>query len=158
MFGFCKPLKFINPVFNILRPLGSRLALIKSLPRNRFADGDAEMLAHIPVHLVNQKQHGEIERQILVAKSGDAVETFRVAPSEMDRHHIALIFYTLRDKRLLQGRSWMVPSLRLRLFKPAGNISMWLSLLKPASTIRGKSRLWRPVLLMPILTGFKPAS
>ena len=59
------------------------------------------MLAHIPVHLVNQEQHGEIKRQILVAKSGDAVETFRVAPSEMDRHHIALIFYTLRDKRLL---------------------------------------------------------
>ena len=59
------------------------------------------MLAHIPVHLDNQEQHGEIERQILVAKSGDAVETLRVAPSEMDRHHIALIFYTLRDKRLL---------------------------------------------------------
>ena len=49
--------------------------MIEGLPRNRFADGDAEMLAHVLVHLVNQEKHGEIERQMLVAEAGDAIES-----------------------------------------------------------------------------------
>ncbi len=69
-------LQFVNFIFYILRPLGRRLALVERLPRNRLTNGDAEMLAHILVHLVDQEKHGEIERQILVAELGDAIETF----------------------------------------------------------------------------------
>ncbi len=52
------------------------LLVIEGLPRNRLADGDAEMLAHILVHLVHEEQHGKIERQMLVAEPGDAIEPF----------------------------------------------------------------------------------
>ena len=44
----------------------------------------------------------------------------------------------------------------LREQMPAGYISMWLSLSKPAFTIAGKLRLWLPVLLMGIHKGAKP--
>ena len=62
--------------FYILRPLCSRFTFIKSLPRNRLSYCYSEMLAHILVHLIYQKHHGEIERQMLVTKSGNTIETF----------------------------------------------------------------------------------
>ncbi len=94
-------LEFVNPVLHILCPLCGRLAVIESLPWNRLADGDAEMLAHILVHLVHQEHHGKVERQMLVAESGDAIEPLGVLPTEMDRHHITLILHTLGDESLL---------------------------------------------------------
>ena len=51
--------------------------------------------------------------------------------------------------------SRMVPLCRLEQM-PAGNISMWLLLLKPCSTIAGKLRLWLPVLLMGMHSGARP--
>ena len=36
-------LQFINTILHILRPLGSRLAVVKSLPGNRLANRNTEM-------------------------------------------------------------------------------------------------------------------
>lgn len=94
-------LEFVNPVLHILCPLCGRLAVIESLPGNRLADGDAEMLAHILVHLIHEEHHGKVERQMLVAESGDAIESLGVLTTEMDRHHITLVFHALGDESLL---------------------------------------------------------
>lgn len=75
--------------------------MIESLPGNRLADGNAEMLAHILVHLIHEEHHGKVERQMLVAEPGDAIESLGVLTTEMDRHHITLIFHTFGDESLL---------------------------------------------------------
>lgn len=70
----------------------------------------------------------------------------------MNRNNVSVGLSTLVMKVFFHGRSWISPLIFRP--RPAGNISKWLSLLKPASTMRGKSRLCRPVLLIPMLTGF----
>ena len=93
-------LQFINTILHILRPLGSRLAVVESLPWNRLANRNTEMLAHVLIHLVYQEKHGEIERQMLVAETGYAIEPLRVAPAKVDRHNITMILHTLGNERL----------------------------------------------------------
>ena len=66
-----------------------------------LADVYAEVLAHVPVHLVHEEQHGKIERQEAVAELGYAIEALRVGAAEMNGHHIALKLNALRYERLL---------------------------------------------------------
>ena len=65
-------LQFINTILHILRPLGSRLAVVESLPWNRLANRNTEMLAHVLIHLVYQKEHGEIKRQMLCDRTAQS--------------------------------------------------------------------------------------
>ena len=55
---------------------------------------------HILIHLINQKQHCQIERQVFVAKVCQAVKELTVLTTKMNRHYISLIFNTFRDKSL----------------------------------------------------------
>ena len=64
-------------VYALLGPNGSGKSTFMKMAAGLIHPSSGKILFE------GQKQHGEIERQILVAKSGDAVETFRAAPSEM---------------------------------------------------------------------------
>ena len=55
------------------------------------------------VHFIDQKQHGQIEFQMLVAEIGQPVEEIGVLSAEVDGYHIALVFDALGDESLGPG-------------------------------------------------------
>ena len=71
-------LKGVDLVFDELRPLDGLTALVEGLPGDGLADGDAEGLVHVFVHLIDQEKHGQIERQALVGEVGQTVEEIGV--------------------------------------------------------------------------------
>ena len=77
-------------------------------------------------------------KSVAMTFDGGARETLGSLLPLLQRYNVkATLFVT---KVFVQGMSWILPFIRLEQ-SPAGNISMWLSLLNPASTMAGKLRL-----------------
>lgn len=86
-------------------PLESILGLVEGLPWDGLADSDFEGLAHIFVHLIDEKEHGYIELQLeCLADIGNPVEPFRVLSTKVDGYYITVGLHTLADKGLLPGQ------------------------------------------------------
>lgn len=76
--------------------------MVEGLPWDRFSDDDAEVLSHIPVHLIDQEEHGDVHFQVQpLLPFCNTVEAAAVVATEIDGHHIAMILDALSDERLL---------------------------------------------------------
>ena len=84
-------------------PFQRGLALVEGLPGDGLPYLHLERLSHILIHLVDQEQHGEIERQETVGEIGQTIEELRVLSAEVDGHYVALIFHAFHHESLRPG-------------------------------------------------------
>ena len=72
------------------------------MPRNGLPYHNAEALSNVAIHLVYQKKHGNIYLQVeAFLPFGNAVKARRIAPAEVNGHHVTMIFNALGDESLL---------------------------------------------------------